>query len=535
MATDVLTLPRKRRLPLWGIGLGVLAAFATLVSNTFTTEVTASAESNWEDQNTLTGCDFDGYYPGARGFGACNRGGATTTSNVYYVTNLNAAGAGSFDAALTSACANSGVIVFDVSGVIEYGDDYVIPNPCSDVTIAGETAPAPGIFLKEFIFRMRGATNFVVSHIYVAPGDEGAWYDSDNRDVMDFAGPFVGDNVWVQNLTGMWASDETFTCYPADTNTTIKSNVSFHQTAIVEPLHKSIHSDTYHSKGSLTREECEYFDNTRFVILHSADRNPRTYSPNRFIANAVVYNWGSTITSDIFPPTGALGTAATFERIPAVDNWTNFIDNIYVKGPETLDGTRSDAIGLVKASVTGNTIYEANNVLWTQGGHDRDCDTPAHNCFDGSNAGVWAAAQIASAYPTGYVPESMPATNPGQIVLAQKILNHAGARPTERPTYHSRINTLFDGPINRMNGSGDEGQIKDCVAASTCANDAGGWPTLAENTIDHSQTNHCNGPLPTATKDNVTLSERTVLHEWLITCQDAMMPSGWRQLTLDID
>ncbi len=386
-----------------------------------------------------------------------------------------------------------------------------------DVRVAGETAPAPGIFSKESAMITKG-DNVVVSHIYLAAGGEGAWADADLRDNLGWAGPHIVDNHWVQNVTGMWAVDEGFTCYPQNQNVTLVSNVSMHQILIAQPLHDSIHGDP-HSKGMLTREECEYFDNIRTVFVHSADRNPRNAGGiNRFVANNVVYNWGTE---------NGVGTAATVERNGGIDGWMNFIDNIYIKGPDTTNNA-SDYYMRIKPNVTNNVLWEADNVLWTNGGQDRDCDAPAHDCIQNqSGAGAYAGAEIASAYPTGYVQEPMPATEADQITLAQIIINNAGARPTERATYFSNLDDVLKHPINRMYDAGDEGQVVDCVDSGTCANHAGGWPTLAENTIDHDNDNHCDGAIPTATRNNVTASGRTVLHEWLLTCQNSMMPPGW--------
>lgn len=79
-------------------------------------------------------------FPGAQGFGAIATGGRG--GRIIKVTNLNASGPGS----LHAACAAEGprVIVFDVAGVIR-GD---ISIRHSNITIAGQSAPAPGITIE---------------------------------------------------------------------------------------------------------------------------------------------------------------------------------------------------------------------------------------------------------------------------------------------------------------------------------------------------------------------------------------------------
>lgn len=78
-------------------------------------------------------------FPGAEGFGAAAVGGRG--GRVIKVTNLNASGPGS----LYAACAERGprMVVFEVGGVIR-GD---IEIKYSNITIAGQSAPAPGITL----------------------------------------------------------------------------------------------------------------------------------------------------------------------------------------------------------------------------------------------------------------------------------------------------------------------------------------------------------------------------------------------------
>jgi len=91
-------------------------------------------------------------FPGAEGFGAIASGGRG--GKVIHVTNLNSSGPGSFQ----WACSQKGprIIVFDVGGVIvpkenrSSGKTWVSVKP-DNVTIAGQTAPSPGITVKGLI------------------------------------------------------------------------------------------------------------------------------------------------------------------------------------------------------------------------------------------------------------------------------------------------------------------------------------------------------------------------------------------------
>ena len=86
-------------------------------------------------------------FPGAEGFGAVTRGAyeITNSPTIYRVTNLNASGAGSFQAAAEAS--GSRIIIFDVGGTINLGTDGVrIDDPY--LTIAGQTAPGDGIAIR---------------------------------------------------------------------------------------------------------------------------------------------------------------------------------------------------------------------------------------------------------------------------------------------------------------------------------------------------------------------------------------------------
>ena len=80
-------------------------------------------------------------FPGAEGHGRYTQGGRG--GKIVHVTNLNDAGEGSLREAVKGSA--SKIIVFDVAGVIPLESAL---NIGENTTIAGQTAPYPGITLR---------------------------------------------------------------------------------------------------------------------------------------------------------------------------------------------------------------------------------------------------------------------------------------------------------------------------------------------------------------------------------------------------
>src|SRR6185436_2073195 len=98
--------------------------------------------------------------PGAIGHGIttpAGRGGA-----VIRVTNLNADGAGSLKACVDTT--GPRVCVFEVSGTIRLPDDLTLRKPY--ITIAGQTAPSPGITLRGAGLLVK-TSDVLVQHLHV--------------------------------------------------------------------------------------------------------------------------------------------------------------------------------------------------------------------------------------------------------------------------------------------------------------------------------------------------------------------------------
>ena len=137
-------------------------------------------------------------FPGAEGHGRYTTGGRG--GEVYHVTNLNDSGTGSLRDAVSKP---NRIVVFDVAGVIALKSDLVIKE---NITIAGQTAPYPGVTLR--YYTVRPGANNIIRFIRIRRGQE--------KDINDGA-----DALWQRQKTAMildhcsfsWSIDEVASFY----------------------------------------------------------------------------------------------------------------------------------------------------------------------------------------------------------------------------------------------------------------------------------------------------------------------------------
>jgi pectate lyase len=233
-------------------------------------------------------------FPGAAGWGAQTLGGRG--GQIIRVTNLNSDGPGSFRAAIETPGPRT--IVFEVGGVVDLNrHTLVIREP--NVTIAGQTAPSPGV---SFI---RGgmdiyAHDVIVQHIRIRPGAAGqplmSGWEEDG--ISTQGGAY---NVIVDHCTLTWATDENLSASgPRFTGATpdqwrqgASHDITFSNNIIAEGLSYATHRKVEHSKGSLIH------DNTSNILIyanlyaHDLERSPLFKGGVRgVIVNNLIYNPG---------------------------------------------------------------------------------------------------------------------------------------------------------------------------------------------------------------------------------------------------
>ena len=232
-------------------------------------------------------------FPGAQGWAAHATGGRG--GRIIRVTTLAPEGPGSIGEAL--AAKGPRIVVFEVGGVIDLGVKTVKVTE-GDLTIAGQTAPMPGITFIRGGFDI-AASNVVIRHIRVRPGDAGlAKMSGTDFDAISTVG---AHDVIVDHCSLTWATDENLsasgTRFKGDTPEQWRAGTShritFSNNIIAEGLAHATHAKGEHSKGSLIH------DNARDILIvgnlyaQNYERNPFFKGGTQgWVVNNLIYNPG---------------------------------------------------------------------------------------------------------------------------------------------------------------------------------------------------------------------------------------------------
>lgn len=214
-------------------------------------------------------------FPGAEGYGKHTVGGRG--GRVIKVTNLNDSGPGSLREAVEATGART--VVFDVDGTIELQSPLRINN--DSITIAGQSAPADGICLKDYPLVIN-ASEVIVRYIRVRPGDR------HNLDSDGIGGGRYGQrNVIVDHVSVSWSIDECLSIYKTE-------NLTVQWCMVTHSLNSSVHTKGSHGFGGIWGGFKATFHHN--LLANHASRNPRFSSVDGTkwvdFRNNAVYNWG---------------------------------------------------------------------------------------------------------------------------------------------------------------------------------------------------------------------------------------------------
>ena len=317
--------------------------------------------------------------PGAAGFGMETPAGRGGT--VYKVTNLNASGAGSLKACVDGTTAR--ICVFEVSGIIRLTSDLIIRN--SKLTIAGQTAPSPGIMIRGAAIRIQ-ASDVLVQHIRVRTGDDANGPDPDNRDSLKIEGSTAKPvkNIVIDHCSFSWAIDEIASVWGPHDNITFSNNI------FAEPLNESHPSGVRRhrrAEARLRRVVRQRRHGSRVTMVgnlmaHQVERNPLSRARELVFVNNLVYDRG-TMDLDLQSEDGRITKSSV-------------VGNVFLRGPSFSARHQADLSCAPRGSLTlvsGSRVYVNDNYAPESGssvaqlvahGRRRDLGPAA----DGDHAGV---------------------------------------------------------------------------------------------------------------------------------------------------
>ncbi|TRX66346.1 right-handed parallel beta-helix repeat-containing protein [Carboxylicivirga sp. M1479] len=213
-------------------------------------------------------------FPGSEGFGTDSRGAyaGDQLPKVIKVTNLEDGGPGSLRSAINQRYPR--IIVFEVSGVIELQRTMRIRSPY--VYIAGQTAPYPGITLKNYSLGI-SSHDVLVQGLKIRPGI----YSNEQIDGINIADdPDYLYNIVVDRCSVSWGLDENIGILNGG------AGISISNCIISEGL-----EFMNHSMGLLAMDT-EQVSVIKNIFIHNADRNPLIIGDCKeaLVANNLIYN-----------------------------------------------------------------------------------------------------------------------------------------------------------------------------------------------------------------------------------------------------
>jgi hypothetical protein len=414
------------------------AALAINATNTFVTQIIAEVKSQpglnqgQKDQALCAFMDSNAcasvlpIIPGLVGIGVETPAGSgpnRSGGQIIHVTNLNDSGSGSLRAAV--AASGPRIVVFDVSGYVSLQSVIKIRNPY--LTIAGQTAPFPGITLKGAGLDIR-TNDVLVQHIRIRVGDDPNVTPVD-RDGVLLKGVL---NIVIDHVSMSWAIDENMSAYGESSPI---NNVVVANSIISEGLDNSINTKGAHSMGLLTGPRATNFLSIGNLFAHNSQRNMRVHgASDTLFVNNVVYNWRNY--------SGAYGS--NFGSLDA-----SVVGNVYIRGADTRVG---ELPIIMDSKITaGSRIYLDDNEAVER---TNDPWSVAKN-----NTGV----QVRVNTSPNWLP-SLVAKKSNEV--KNWVLSNAGARRADGDAVDLRvINNVLSGT----------GRIIDSQ------NDVGGWPAVPSN------------------------------------------------------
>ena len=402
-------------------------------------------------------------------------------TRVIKVTNLKPKGPGSLQAAL--AAEGPRVVVFEVSGNIDFTPftNLSINNPY--VTVAGQTAPSPGITLKGCQLLVN-THDVLLQHIRVRTGDlggppvkrKGGWTQYSERDCMKVG----GERIVFDHCSFSWSTDEN-----VQSNA---SHVTFRHCISSEGLNSPKHHKGGHSKGLLFRgtgnDRSQQVAVIGCLFAHNHGRNPRMAGAARAaVINNLIYDvwhgveiaihsYRKSEEKDIVHMTSLIGNHAiegehgrTF--VPNYRGHTKVVERKRIPS----DFTIIPLLMLARNNAPPGKVYIDDLRVSYTDDEGEYFDEMITDPLNSERVQVWKTWMGKPLEPGKSMVDEPPVVVPGLKIrpseeVEEWVLANAGARPADRDAVDERI--VRD--VRERTGTIPKSQ-----------EDVGGWPDLEVN------------------------------------------------------
>ncbi len=357
-------------------------------------------------------------FPGALGWAAQAKGGRG--GEIIRVTNLNTEGPGSLKAAVETK--GPRIVVFEVGGVIDLGaKTLTVREPF--ITIAGQTAPSPGITLIRGGMDL-GTHEVIVQHIRVRPGIAGGAYRKgpDFDSISTQGGAY---NIIVDHCSLTWGTDENLSASGNRfAGPTVKEwreaashNITFSNNIIAESLAVATHAKGEHSKGSLIHDNATNILITGNLYAHNMERNPLFKGGvHGAVVNNLIYNPGwKALHYNLM--------ANEWAGFTPVNGQMTAVGNVLRGGFDTADGMPFLMLG----GVGDLDYYGRDNIMADKWGNP----LPELGTYEAGRAKI-VRHNAPLDWPAGLSP--MPAAD-----VEAHVLTTVGARPWDRDAHDVRL------------------------------------------------------------------------------------------------
>lgn len=400
-------------------------------------------------------------------------------TKVFKVSTLAPSGEGSFQECVYAAMPR--VCVFEVSGTIDltgdqsYDGSSVINLKHPYITIAGQTAPAPGITIKGKTLRIE-AHDVLIQHLRFRVGDSPEIkVNPEVRDTLLIAGR-RGDprrtphNIVIDHCSFSWGVDEVVSIRDSARDLTLSHNI------ISEGLHKSLHPKGAHSKGVMALGNGQTF--YRNLIASVKDRAPLDISPSSMYINNLSFNsryatFGRLARSPLYRDSKierATTLIANVRKLPVNNSEYQTARVVHSSGDGLIFGRLKVSRGRSAALYSYDNACVDGFGQWHQCGmtdlENYRVESPLHDIADFE---VWPARK-----------------------LEAKLLPIVGARPADRDSVDARVidevtkqSAVVPNCVDVHKPVSSKGEkwsrAIDEKRARDCRLNAGGWPKLVKN------------------------------------------------------